>query len=91
MSYSLSGTVGATTLTEKQIPSHKHKWLPGMAQQIVSGGKSAGGVGPEGPDTGDMTSAGGSQSHTHSLSGLKSGSTSSLPPYHVLAFIMRIA
>ncbi len=34
--------------------------------------------------------AGGSQPHTHTLSGA-SGSASSLPPYYALALIMRIA
>lgn len=34
---------------------------------------------------------GSSASHTHTLSGIKSGSASSLPPYYALAYIMRIA
>ena len=34
--------------------------------------------------------AGGSQPHTHSLSGA-SGEASSLPPYYVLSYIMHIA
>ena len=34
--------------------------------------------------------AGGSQAHTHSLSG-SSGSANSLPPYYVLAYIMRLS
>ena len=36
-------------------------------------------------------SAGSSASHTHSLTGVKSGSASSLPPYYALAYIMRVA
>lgn len=44
-----------------------------------------------GGDSIDTGIAGGSQSHTHSLSGVKSGSASSLPPYYALAYIMRIA
>ena len=43
------------------------------------------------PGLGKSGALGGSASHTHSLSGVKSGSASSLPPYYALAFIMRIA
>ena len=32
-----------------------------------------------------------SLTHTHSLTGVKSGSASSLPPYYALAYIMRVA
>ena len=40
---------------------------------------------------GKTGATGGSESHTHSLSGVKSGAASTLPPYYALALIMRIA
>ena len=87
----LSGSVGATTLTEAQIASHQHPiYNLGL-------GKFAG----NSPDTALWSSwsmgqtryanaAGGSQPHTHPLSGA-SGQASSLPPYYALAYIMRVA
>ena len=91
----VSGTVGATTLTEKQLAAHDH---------TVTLRDS--GWGNAGPGKVDIRScnkvdffvedyasspSGSSSAHTHSLSGVKSGSASSLPPYYALAFIMRIA
>ena len=82
-SHSLSGTVGETTLTEAQMPSHTHTF------GIGTYGSSAEAKGnTSSKQRTDAT--GGSQSHTHSLSGA-SGETSSLPPYYALSFIMRIA
>lgn len=83
--HSVSGTVGATTLSVEQMPSHNHgdvdilKTTSGNADYVYSGGKTHG----------TMNKTGGSQSHTHALSGAQSGSASSLPPYYVLAYIMR--
>ena len=74
-SVSLSGTVGATTLTTTQIPSHTHnvvKWTPygsGYSNYIQVAGGYNGGAGPA------TTSTGGGGSHDHSFSG--SGSLSS--------------
>ena len=39
---------------------------------------------------GETEPTGGSQAHTHNLTGA-SGDASSLPPYYVLSFIMRCA
>lgn len=88
-SHSLSGTVGATTLSVEQIANHKHIWLPGMTDH-TSVGQGAPGVGVPNGTSGDMTAVGGSQPHTHSLSGA-SGQASSMPPYYALSFIMRCA
>ena len=71
-SISLSGTVGATTLTVDQIPSHTHGGPTG--DQSWSGGGGWNWWGPN--NGGQQTQArGGSGSHTHSFSG--SGSLSS--------------
>ena len=88
--HSLSGTVGATTLTVEQIAKHQHQTYY-LAND--GGGGSAWNVGEAGNFTGrvNTTSVGGSQSHTHNLSGGKSGNASSLPPYYALAFIMRLS
>ena len=104
----VSGTVGATTLTEKHLAAHGHKMFAdqdtktkvtsaqyccvqcagynyiGDANYGIGGTTASPGLGNTG-----KTSA--SASHTHSLTGAKSGSASSLPPYYALAFIMRCA
>ena len=86
-SHSLSGTVGATTLTVEQLASHKH------GGTVILGSGAGGGV----PGTSStayylraMDNAGGSQPHTHTLDGA-SEEESSLPPYYTLAYIMRCA
>ena len=82
----VSGTVGETTLSVAQMPSHNHgnvdilKTTSGNADYVYNGGYVH--------DAMDKT--GGSRSHTHALSGA-SGDADSLPPYYALALIMRIA
>ena len=87
--HSLTGTVGATTLSEAQLAAHTHSTTAALC----------GWTGPfrYGANSQDVnntaitsTPAGASQSHTHPLSGT-SGQASTLPPYHALAFITRIA
>lgn len=86
-SHSLSGTVGETTLTVEQMPSHVH-----------SGVERSGGPNThhsaEGAENytakSNTNAAGGSQPHTHTLSG-ESGSANSLPPYYALSYIMRLS
>lgn len=83
-SHSLSGTVGATTLTEAQMPSHSHR----MGTNVGTAGTNA-----YAATSGNITSTqstGGSQPHTHALTGA-SRKASSLPPYYTLAYIMRCA
>ena len=86
----MSGTVGETTLTVVQIASHEHQTYY-LAND--GGGGNAWRVGESGNFTGKIstTSAGGSKAHTHSLTGINSGSASLLPPYYALAYIMRYA
>ena len=83
----VSGTVGSTTLTEAQLASHKHSYSKATTGRLYTGG----GSGPLDKLVTDQTDAtGGSQPHTHTLSGA-SGEASSLPPYYTLAYIMRCA
>ena len=87
--YGFSGTVGATTLNNSQNAQHNHIF----AQQVRTQTGSVAFVGGTGGDMGFISStenAGGSQAHIHTLSGA-SGKASSLPPYYVLAYIMRCA
>ena len=85
--HSISGTVGATTLTVEQIASHTHATPAGKEQTNSVHGNDLNVIRLDGK-TG---ATGGSQAHTHSLSGTKSGAASSLPPYYALSYIMRIA
>lgn len=85
--HSISGTVGDTTLSVAQMPSHTHT-TPHANVSVGDGGYVGGGSAglinwPTGP-------TGSSQSHTHSLSGAKSGSASSLPPYYAGHFVIRV-
>ena len=87
--HGFSGTVGATTLSGNQMPSHNHAYIGSQGLYPSADGIISGGTGNVG--TGYVQNSGGSQSHTHSLSNISSGSASSLSPYYTLAFIMRIA
>ena len=93
-SHSLSGTVGATTLSEEQLTTHTHNLY--TARYFASQSNDGTGVRPRStggsPEWTDaMVTTGGSQPHTHSLSGISSETADSLPPYYALSFIMRIA
>lgn len=83
--HSLSGTVGATTLSVAQMPSHSHSFSKGTYGNLAEARGSAN----DGKQWTDAT--GGSQAHTHSLSEAKSDSASNLPPYYALSYIMRCA
>lgn len=88
-SHSLSGTVGETTLSVEQIASHLHTTT--LSSNISGSYHMQPGSGAY-YNTSAFPSAntGGSQPHTHTLSGA-SGTADSLPPYYALALIMRIA
>ena len=86
--HSLTGTVGATTLSVEQLASHRHdiKTFPGRI-----GAANPQQVWEATGDTIRMTeNTGGSQPHTHTLDGA-SGEANNLPPYYALSYIMRIA
>ncbi len=85
-SHSLSGTVGATTLTKEQMPSHTHSYT----RYSSKGGEGHSYEQWYADSTQNTGATGGSQPHTHDLTGA-SGDASSLPPYYVLSFIMRCA
>ena len=82
--HSLSGTVGATTLTKEQMPSHTHSYT----RYSSKGGEGRSYEQWYADSTQNTGATGGSQPHTHDLTGA-SGDASSLPPYYVLSFIMR--
>ena len=65
---SISGTVGSTTLSTTQIPSHSHK-LEESSGTIPSGNLGAYGVLIPNTSARGSHATGGSGSHTHSLSG----------------------
>ena len=83
----LSGTVGETTLSVEQLANHAHSYSKGATNRLYAGGGAA----PLDRLVTDQTGVtGSSQPHTHTLSGA-SGEASNLPPYYVLAYIMRTA
>ena len=92
--HSISGTVGETTLTEAQMPSHAH--LPSNRATFITEGGSGEAQINASPQYKAYSickwtdTTGKSASHTHSLSET-SGAADSLPPYYALALIMRIA
>lgn len=85
-SHSISGTVGSTTLSTSQMPSHSHSY------STVNAPGSTWGQGSTQLSRSDRTTGttGGSSSHTHSLSG-SARSTDSLPPFFSLAYVIRCA
>ena len=85
----MSGTVGETTLSTKQMPAHGHSYT------FRSSSRDCGYAGGEPmfwqwTATAYTGSSGGSRSHSHALNGA-SGEADSLPPYYALAYIMRTA
>ena len=83
----VSGTVGVTTLSVAQMPSHTHT-TPHANVSVGDGGYVGGGSAglinwPTGP-------TGSSQSHTHSLSGASSEAADNLPPYYAGHFVIRV-
>lgn len=87
--HSVTGTVGSTTLSVEQLASHRH--LCGGVQNVPSGSAFSSLSNYPGGFNGRSSDSGGSQPHTHSLSGVSSEADSSLPPYYALTYIMRCA
>ena len=91
-SHSLSGTVGKTTLTVEQTATHKHT-IKNSKYKYGTNGEGSYGFDTYFPlsSTGNLIDvAGGSQPHTHGMSG-DTGAASSLPPHYALAFVMRVS
>ena len=85
-SHSLSGTVGSTTLTVEQLASHGH----GINIPTEYNGEGTRYRQWVNTKSGNTSATGGSQPHTHDLTGA-SGEANGLPPYYALAYIMRTA
>ena len=83
--HSISGTVGDTTLTVAQMPSHTHTANYGGTHKVQGNNL----IVARNFET-NTGATGGSQSHTHTLDGA-SGEANGLPPYYALAYIMRCA
>ena len=81
--HSISGTVGETTLTEAQMPSHSHR----MGTYVGAAGTNA--YAATSGNLASTQSTGGSQPHTHALTGA-SGDASSLPPYYAGHYVIRV-
>ena len=81
--------MGDTTLTESQMTTHNHSGDTVNLPLGYDGLQGAASYNTRVPQQG-IGYSGGSQPHTHSLSGT-SGAADSLPPYYALALIMRIA
>ena len=91
----VSGTVGATTLAEKQLAAHFHTQSTEGQNFVGDGSKGQRAwdvnMKPSAYQGAATYESGSSASHAHAFSGAKSGSASSLPPYYALAYIMRCA
>lgn len=83
-SHGLSGTVGATTLTVEQLASHGH----GINIPTEYNGEGTRYRQWVNTKSGNTSATGGSQPHTHDLTGA-SGEANGLPPYYALSFIIR--
>lgn len=83
--FTTGGSVGSTTLTIAQMPSHSHsQWGNKVYRYAYSNNPAIDGEG-----SATTGSTGGSNSHTHSFSGV-SRTVNTLPPYYSLAYIMQI-
>ena len=85
-SHSISGTVGATTLSVEQMPGHNHTANVG---KFHTGGNNRGTYASGDNVVASTSQTGGSQSHTHSLSGVSSEAADSLPPYYAGHYVIR--
>ena len=81
----VSGSVGSTTLSVSQMPSHTHDGYYQYGE-----GHSAHSTATYVVQGGTGTYRGGSSSHTHTFSG-GSQTVTTLPPYYALAFIIMIS
>ena len=86
-SHSISGTVGATTLSVEQMPGHNHTANVG---KFHAGGNNRGTYASGDNVVASTSQTGGSQSHTHSLSGVSSEAADSLPPYYAGHYVIRV-
>lgn len=85
--HTLSGNVGATTLTIAQMPKHSHNMSPNYNTNASGAAQRLSGD-PSRTSALLTTAVGGGGSHTHSLTSGASTAASNLPPYYALAYIM---
>lgn len=89
-SHAMSGNAGATTLSVGQMPSHNHSantWRNGGNVQADRFGSD---LTNQHVGSASTNTAGGSASHTHTLSGSTTGTGATLPPFYALAYIMKL-
>ena len=90
-SHSVSGNIGATTLSIAQMPSHCHHQGADTSEYHGGAGTHTGMSGSYTKRHDSTTSyTGGNGSHSHSLTINNTSTSSNLPPYYALAYIMRI-
>lgn len=85
---SVSGTVGETTLTAEQMPSHNH--ATAVRSGIYWNEDSGHGATFWFCNDGRTGNTGGSKPHTHSLTDAEI-EVDAMPPYYALAYIMKVA
>ena len=78
-------TVGATTLSTAQMPSHAHRVLASTSIGLGGGGDEFGLMSTGTGQQNTTSSIGGGGSHTHAAS----VSLSLMPPYYALCYIMK--
>lgn len=86
--HTVTGSVGATTLSTAQMPSHTHATWAG--QGTLYGAGVPAGNGSMFNTANGLGYTGGSQAHTHSLSSATAAAADTLPPYHALVYLARI-
>ena len=88
--HGLSGSVDATTLTIDQEPSHGHSYPYYANSGVTTGSASVVNAFETGSgEAAESSKTGGSQPHTHKMSG-KSDNASSLPPFYAFALVIKI-
>ena len=89
--HSVSGTVGAHTLTVAQTPAHNHTFTSSKGDKDYNNGGSNTWWGWNSDRTTTTTTVGSTQSHTHNFSKTSTTTETLLPPYYALSYIMRIS
>ena len=72
-----------------QMPSHTHK-IRIASNSEAGNGLDAGKGNPTNMESNRVAVTGGSQSHSHSLSGASSEAADSLPPYYAGQYVIRV-
>lgn len=83
----LSGSTGATTLSVNQMPSHTHS-ISAFWRTMGSSDHYGSAINNRVNEGVTVNATGGSQSHSHSLSG--SATVSTLPPYYAKCYIQKL-